>query len=404
MITLIHQPDDPKRMGNLLVENLYGAKWTLFRAAVAFVKNSGVKHIKAALQNFLTQGNAKISAGIDHAGTSKEGLSELLEALGTKGEGWVFHNDEGRHTFHPKVYLFENATSAECFIGSGNLTEGGLYTNYEAFVQIRLEKGNVDDRTTLAQLHKILDTWTDSSQGMALKLTAALIQELVDKGFVPMEALIAQVRGETEARICGGATEARAKSPFGSKRVPAAPKVAGISKRKVEQKKASQESKAGSAAIQTDDLTGFFMTLQQTDVGKGQKTKGTSKRSPEIFIPLAARDANPDFWGWSKLFKQDPSKPGKYDRSNVPMMLGKHVVFVNMMTWPDKSDFRLRNGELREAGNVGDVLRILKTEGNARFDYVVEIVGPQSPSYAKYAAMCNNAVRMRNSMKRWGYH
>src|SRR5580693_4442940 len=99
MITLIHHPDDPKRMGDLLVENLYGAKWTLFRAAVAFVKNSGVKHIKAALQNFLTQGNAKVSAGIDHAGTSKEGLSELLEALGTKGEGWVFHN-AGPYTFH----------------------------------------------------------------------------------------------------------------------------------------------------------------------------------------------------------------------------------------------------------------------------------------------------------------
>jgi HKD family nuclease len=402
MITLIHHPDDPKRMGDLLVENLYGAKWTLFRAAVAFVKKSGVKHIKAALQNFLTQGNAKISAGIDHAGTSKEGLSELMEALGTKGEGWVFHNDEGRCTFHPKVYLFENATSAECFIGSGNLTEGGLYTNYEAFAQIRLEKGIGDDRKTLAQLHKILDTWTDSSQGMALKLTTALIQELVDKGFVPTEALIAQVTDETEAKVRGGAKEARGKSPFGSKPVQAAPKVASISKQKVEQKTGSQESKAGSAAAQAEGLTGFFMTLQQTDVGKGQTTKGTSKRSPEIFIPLAARDANPDFWGWSKLFKQDASKPGKYDRSNVRMMLGGHVIPVNMMTWPDKSDFRLRNGELRDAGNVGDVLRIVKTEGNAQFDYVVEIVGPKSPAYAKYAAMCNNAVR--NSNKRWGYN
>lgn len=401
MITLIHHPDDPKRMGDLLVENLYGAKWTLFRAAVAFVKNSGVKHIKAALQNFLTHGDAQVSAGIDHAGTSKEGLSELLEALGTKGEGWVFHNSEGRFTFHPKVYLFENATSAECFIGSGNLTEGGLYTNYEAFVQMRLEKGNVNDQTILTQLHKILDSWTDSSGGMALKLTTALIQELVDKGFVPTEALIAQVTGETEAKVRGGAKEARGKSPFGSKRVPAAPKMAGISKQKLEQKKSSQESNAGSTSIQADGLTGFFMTLQQTDVGKGQTTKGTSKRSPEIFIPLAARDANQDFWGWSKLFKQDTSKPGKYDRSNVRMMLGGRVIHVNMMTWPDKSDFRLRNSELRDAGNVGDVLRIVKTEENPQFDYEVEIVGPKSAAYVKYTAMCNKAVR--NSNKRWGY-
>lgn len=45
MITLIHHPDDPKRMGDLLVENLSNAKWISFRAAVAFVKSSGVKHI-----------------------------------------------------------------------------------------------------------------------------------------------------------------------------------------------------------------------------------------------------------------------------------------------------------------------------------------------------------------------
>jgi HKD family nuclease len=174
MITVIHHPDDRKRMGDLLVENLSDTKWILFRAAVAFVKSSGVKHIKAALQKFLAQGDARISAGIDHAGTSKEGLSELLEALGTKGEGWVFHN-EGPYTLHPKIYLFENASSAECFIGSGNLTEGGMYTNYEAFVHLRLDKSALDDQKTLARLQGILDTWIDSSQGLALKLTPTLI-------------------------------------------------------------------------------------------------------------------------------------------------------------------------------------------------------------------------------------
>jgi hypothetical protein len=149
-------------------------------------------------------------------------------------------------------------------------------------------------------------------------------------------------------------------------------------------------------------LTGFFMILQQTDVGVGQTTRGASKRSPEMFIPLAARDANPSFWGWNALFKQDPSKPGKYDRTDVRMLLGRHVIHVNMMTWPDKSDFRLRNAELRDAGNVGDVLRIVKADAKAAFDYLVEIVGPSSPEYATYTAMCDNPVR--NSKKRWGYH
>ena len=43
----------------------------------------------------------------------------------------VFHNPLP-HTFHPKLYLFKSDDHAEMVMGSGNLTEGGLYTNYEA--------------------------------------------------------------------------------------------------------------------------------------------------------------------------------------------------------------------------------------------------------------------------------
>ncbi len=301
----------------------------MFRVAVAFVKNSGVKHIKGALAKFLAQGNAKISAGIDHAGTSKEGLTELLMAMGTKGEGWVFQNSGGRSTFHPKVYLFENAADAECLIGSGNLTEGGLYTNYEAFVHLKLEKSKAEDQAVLVRIGSILDTWTDATGGMALKLSPALIQELVDKGLLPTEAQIAQASGETQAKLPSGAKQSQSKSPFGSKAVRPAPKVAVGATGGSSSKKGAQ---AGRVEGAHGGLTGFFMTLQQTDVGVGQTTRGTSRRSPEVFIPLAARDANPEFWGWSARFQEDPSKPGKFDRTNVPMILGGHVIHVNMVT------------------------------------------------------------------------
>ncbi|MGD1085232.1 MAG: hypothetical protein ABSA47_10850 [Verrucomicrobiota bacterium] len=65
MITLIHHPDGPKRLGDLLADNLSATKWTHFHAAVAFVKNSGVKHIKTQLQNFLVKGVGKFSARVD---------------------------------------------------------------------------------------------------------------------------------------------------------------------------------------------------------------------------------------------------------------------------------------------------------------------------------------------------
>ncbi len=344
MISLIHHPDDEKRLGDLLVENLSYGKWKVFRAAVAFVKSSGVKHIKAALAKFLAQGDATVSAGIDHAGTSREGLTQLLEALGDKGVGWVFQNTGAHSTFHPKMYRFENATHAECFIGSGNLTEGGLYTNYEAFVHLRLEKAKTEDQAVLARLESILETWTGASGDVALKLSPELIQELVDKGLLPTEAQISQTTGEVQTKIRSGAKHGQGKSPFGSKAVRPAPKVAGVKK---------PGGGKGTGEGEEGGLTGFFMTLQQTDVGVGQTTRGTSKRSPEIFIPLAARDANPKFWGWSNLFHQDPAKAGKFDRVNVPVVLNGRVIQVNMMTWPDKSDFRLRDAELRDATTAG---------------------------------------------------
>lgn len=105
-----------------------------FRAAIAFVKLSGVRHLGTALAEFSRRAAVKISAGIDHGGTSMEGLRALLNALDGRGEIWVYHN-ETNSTFHPKVYFFKGENKADLLIGSGNLTEGGLFTNYDVACQ-----------------------------------------------------------------------------------------------------------------------------------------------------------------------------------------------------------------------------------------------------------------------------
>src|SRR5438552_2031319 len=144
MITIVDNPQGSKRLGDLLVERLQSDAWTSFRAAVAFAKRSGVKHIAKDLRAFAHRANVKISIGIDHCGTSAEAVADLLATVEKKGEVWLFHN-ETNSTFHPKVYLFENAECAEGFVGSGNLTEGGLYTNYETFVHLSLDRKSAED-------------------------------------------------------------------------------------------------------------------------------------------------------------------------------------------------------------------------------------------------------------------
>ena len=150
-------------------------------------------------------------------------------------------------------------------------------------------------------------------------------------------------------------------------------------------------------------IKGFIMTLHRTDVGVGQTSTGTSRRSPEIFIPLSARNANPDFWEWPHAFIPDPSKQGKRDRSNVRMSLGGQIISVNMMTWPDKHDFRLRNETLRSAGSIGDIMRMEKVDDLAYgFEYYVEIIPEGTTQFPVYRALCTEPVP--NSGRYYGYY
>ena len=80
----IHQPFPSGRLGDYLKDNLR-EEWTHFRAAVAFVKRSGVRHVAPGLAEFSRTGHVEIIAGIDHQGTSFEGLKDLLGAVSPKG-------------------------------------------------------------------------------------------------------------------------------------------------------------------------------------------------------------------------------------------------------------------------------------------------------------------------------
>src|SRR5690242_6477 len=130
VMQFITQPFSEIRLGNFLLEHLADPQWTTFRAAIAFAKRSGTKFVKHALREFSTRATVRISVGVDLYGTSKEGLSDLLEAT-PGGEVFIYRNN-GPFTFHPKVYLFTSPQRADVLVGSGNMTSGGLFTNYEA--------------------------------------------------------------------------------------------------------------------------------------------------------------------------------------------------------------------------------------------------------------------------------
>ena len=390
-IEFFHQPAEYIRLGDYLNEN-FKEPWTEFRAAVAFAKRSGVRHIENGLAAFAHEHKVDILVGIDHGGTSSEGLRSLLDSVSPTGTVSLFHSPDFR-TFHPKMYLFKSATSAELLVGSGNLTEGGLFANYEAGLQIRLDLTDPTQAQVLQDIEEKLDDWGDTTTGTTRLLDYCLLDKLTASGFTPLENAASSTVSSfspiqhdgADQKLFAARVEPRTPSP------PSRP----ISQIIVHNSPSAPSS---------PKPLGFLMTLQQTDVGVGQKTTGTSRRSPEIFIPLTARNRHPEFWGWQDKFTEDPSRANKYDRLGVKVRLEGADIEVNMMTWPVKHDFRIRSEALRSAGNVGDILRIERGGPSSTYEYCIEIIPKGTTQYSGFLALCTNRVPSPKSQKIYGYY
>ncbi len=421
-VVFIPQPNAELSALSFLRQHFVDQQWTSFRAAVAFAKRSGVRHIAKALRDFSARADVNITVGVTMEGSSRQGLQGLLRSLEGRGKLWVFYNEDGE-AFHPKVYLFRNDRAADVLIGSSNLTEAGLYSNYEASCALSLDLSNPTDAALLQSIEASLDFWAGGNELLSKPLTEEFLDELVDAYYVPDESEVreyGQPSGRSRRKTSGK------RALFGRVRVLKAPPPPDDDILGDDPTVIDEELEGIYGAIADDELRDdlveddfvvvppvpvpaqpgnhrvFVMTLKKTDVGVGQTTSGKARRSPEIFIPLAARDYDTAFWGWQTEFTEDPERPGKWDRPGVKMRIGTITTEVNMMTWPVKHDFRLRSEVLRKAGAVDDILRIERTDGEGGFSYYVEIIPQGTMEHDDYLARCTRETR--NSEKRWGYY
>ena len=346
---LLSQHQDARSLSDYLVEHLRDPSWTVFRAAVAFAKRSGVKYLRQDLPPFARRGTVKLSIGVSLRGTSREALSDLL-ALADPGEVWIFHDENGP-TFHPKVYLFKNDRRADLLVGSGNLTEGGLVSNYEASLASSLDLSTRDGRQLLAEAESMLDSYCDRTDGAARRLDAVLLDQLFQRGYVPATDAAARPldenvrpRSPTGASPSGGlfqrSQHRQRRTRLTTRQPPAPPAALPVTQ---------QEPSPPIASIAPN---AFVMTLRRTDVGRGQTTPGTQRRSAEVFIPLEAVRAQPEFWRWREAFVQRRTKAGHthWFRDAVPFRIGNDQFLVNMMESTTKHDLRLRSETLRSSG------------------------------------------------------
>lgn len=101
--------------------------------AVAFAKRSALR--KVGLADWCAdQRDLRLVAGTDFALTELELLTQLGERPNAKCR--VFHLAQERRSFHPKLYLVDKPRSQVAYVGSANLTAGGLGDNFESVVRL----------------------------------------------------------------------------------------------------------------------------------------------------------------------------------------------------------------------------------------------------------------------------
>lgn len=178
MVCIINQPST-ERLGDKINKTLLEDDFDSFNFIVAFAKKSGVSRIQHAMQTFVENGgNIEGVVGVDSKGTSVEGLTLLLELTNNL---YIYHDENGSHSFHPKIYIFEkDGVRAKVWIGSSNLTAGGLFTNHEIDVEFDFDFSDEEDIELYTQIKEIFNDYANTESDCCKLLNDELLEQLIE--------------------------------------------------------------------------------------------------------------------------------------------------------------------------------------------------------------------------------
>ena len=373
----------------------------------AFVSIQAVMRVKRQILELKECGSTiRFVLGIDLGGTSREVLAELLD---WDIEVRIVKHRIPRHTFHPKLYLFEWTDRATVIIGSNNMTEGGFFGNYECAARITYLLPKEAEAFDAARSQ--LDRFLQPDGSTVYQLTKKFLAELLDGGIIPAEA---EPRKALDAAAKSEASPKQAGQPiFGQEDFAPPPPlppeliarlVKGVRTRRTAAKKAA------AATLPVDDQTrdlilpaAFYMTLPTL---QGDNIPGEGR------IPLEAIELAKEFWGWPDEYTREVSTRGRSSRVywnwrpqwkvwSVEAPEAITTQDVRMYMYENSSDFRFYVRPLVNAGgNLGDVVRIRRiAEPDAEYECV--LARQQTSEYNEWIKACSQLVR--SSTRGFGY-
>jgi hypothetical protein len=360
-------------------------------------------------------------------GTSQEVLHELAQ---WPVEVFIFKNRKSGVTFHPKLYLIENADSAEIFLGSNNLTDGGLYGNYEGAVCVKysLPQDSIEYLKAKEQLQKFIEPGAPVGR----RLDAPYLEILKSRNEIPSEAQARQRRKAARGLPEGNTTQTEAFG-FESTRGPAVlplevqavvlaalrdqlDELDAAKKKIIAERKAAKKAAIAAGlslvedtlpAVPSSDLRNLVPLAQiapQAFYLELTATTGTNGNIPgEQRIPLEAISSAQEFWGWQDQYiekinpRKGPDAPGpkrvyiewkptwRVRSINDPTK--EAITRVRMYYYANVSDFRFHSGDLAKWAKAGDMVRIERCEDKPYvFDCALAIAG--TPEHAEWKAQC----------------
>jgi len=326
-----------------------------------------------------------------------------------------------RHTFHPKLYLFEWEDHAEIIIGSNNITQGGLFSNYEGSARVRYDLPT--DTAIYEAAQEELGRFLDPDGPTTYTLTEEFLQNLITRNEVLTETEIRSSQRRPTKRPSPRTDERTIQeSPFGVEDFPTPPPLPTdllkellreVRKRRGERgrekrKRASRRrlEEATPISTESEDLipaAAFYMTLPTL---QGRNIPGEAR------IPLEAIELAQEFWGWPDEYERDESPRSGKNRIywnwrprwkvwSVENPKEIAVQPVRMYMYENSSDFRFYVRPLVDAGaDLGDVVRIRRiAQSHAEYECVLARRG--SEEYETWIKYCTQ--RVRNSPRRFGY-
>jgi len=131
--------NDQKHISTSLKNAFHNADEIYF--CVAFLKNSGLLLLKKDIED-ATKRRCKMCfyIGTDFYQTEPITLWFLLRLSNQSKDINFYLLSQDASTFHPKIYLTTTKGKATAFVGSSNMTQGGLSDNIEAMVMCKAEE------------------------------------------------------------------------------------------------------------------------------------------------------------------------------------------------------------------------------------------------------------------------